>query len=327
MYKPFLILFWALMLGALCYGQNENVGNNLPLSKTDSLQKKLGDLGFETEVGANASLNLPGGVGRSESLSSLVGETIPDLGLKVKEFKTRRADRRRKKKAAKLAKVEYKGIQMEERSVKYGSGERANIEVFHVLKDVQPINPYVRLAQTKWYDLKKKTLSSSVIRDKQNARLLHGPYKKYVGGDLVEEGYYFMGTKDGRWVRYDRNYILLDKSVWDKGFPAESQITYYDEAKTKIKEVIPIQFGVIEGEYLAFYESGQLKETGKYERGKKIGRWFEYYPHRSQRKTETQYARDCWEEFEPFIVRKWDEKGNLEFDYSKDARAQGVESD
>jgi len=321
MSRGILILFFACLHSALSFAQTDKTGGSTPLSKTDSLQKKLGDLGVEADAGSTMSVGLPGG--RNETLSSLVGETIPDLGLKVKEFKMRRSERRKKKKAAKLAKVEYKGIQMEERSVKYGSGDKANIEIFHTVKDVQTINPYVRLAQTRWYDLKKKNLSSSVIRDKQNARLLHGPYKKYVAGNLVEEGYYYLGTKDGRWVRYDRNYILLDKSVWDKGFPAESQITYYDEAKTKIKEVIPIQFGVVEGEYLAFYESGQLKETGKYERGKKVGRWFEYYPLRSQRKSETQHARDCWEEAEPFVVRRWDEKGNLEFDYSKDARAQG----
>lgn len=295
------------------------------MSKADSLQKKLGDLGFEADAGSKMSLGLPGGKGKTESLSSLVGETIPDLGLKVQEFKSRRSDKKKKKKAAKLAKVEYRGIQMEERSVKYGSGDRANIEVFHVLKNAQTVSPYVRLAHTRWYDLKKKILSSSLIRDKENARLLHGPYKKYVAGTLVEEGFYYMGTQDGRWVRYDRNYALIDKLTWDKGFPAESQITYYDEAQTKIKEVIPIQYGVIEGEYLAFYDGGQLKETGKYEKGKKIGRWFEYYQYRAQRKTETQHAKTCWDDDEPFLVKEWDDKGALLFDYSKDARAQGGE--
>lgn len=323
MYKHLLVLFLLGTCGHVVSAQTEKAGKNNPLSKTDSLQKKLGDFGIDAGADPKLSIGLPGGKGRTETLSSLVGETIPDLGLKVKEFKSRRSEKKKKKKAAKLAKIEYKGIQMEERSVKYGSGDRANIEVFHVLKDVQPLNPYVRLAQTRWYDLKKKILSSSLIKDKESARLLHGPYKKYVAGHLVEEGFYYMGTQDGRWVRYDKNYTLLDKLTWDKGFPAESQITYYDAAQTKIKEIIPIQYGAMEGEYLAFYDGGQLKETGKYEKGKRIGRWFEYYQYRNQRKTETQHAKTCWEEFEPFVVKEWDEKGTLLYDYSKDARAQG----
>lgn len=323
MYKHFLIILLSGIYSPICLAQTEKASKNTPMSRADSLQKKLGDLGVSAEGGPKLSVGLPGGKNHTETLSSLVGETIPDLGLKVKEFKSRRSEKRKKKKAAKLAKVEYKGIQMEQRSVKYGSGDRANIEVFHVLKDVQPLNPYVRLAQTRWYDLKKKVLSSSLIKDKENARLLHGPYKKYVAGHLVEEGNYYMGTLDGRWVRYDNKYMLIDKQTWDKGFPSESQITYYDEAKTKIKEVLPVQYGIVEGEYLAFYDGGQLKETGKYEKGKKIGRWFEYYQYRAQRKTETQHAKTCWEEFEPFLVKEWDEKGTLLFDYSKDARAQG----
>lgn len=323
MYKQFLFIFFLTTCAHFTLAQTDKATQKPSPSKIDSLQKKLGDLGFEADAASKLSVGLPGGKNRTEPISKLIGETIPDLGLKVTEFKSRRSEKKKKKKAAKLAKVEYKGIQMEERSVKFGSGDRANIEVFNVLKDVQPISPYVRLGQTRWYDLKKKILSSSLIRDKENARLLHGPYKKYVAGTLVEEGFYYMGTLDGRWVRYDRNYILLDKQIWSQGFPAESQITYYDEGKTKIKEIIPVQYGVIEGEYLSFYDGGQLKEAGKYEKGKKIGRWFEYYQYRNQRKTETQHAKTPWEDFEPFLVKEWDEKGTLLFDYSKDARAQG----
>ncbi|GAA4445893.1 hypothetical protein GCM10023091_38100 [Ravibacter arvi] len=323
MFKLFSTLFFLGACFNVCMAQTEKTGKKNPLSKADSLQKRLGDLGVDAGVSPKLSIDLPGGKGKSESLTSLVGETIPELGLKVKEFKSRRADRKKKKQAAKLAKVEYQGIQMEERSVKYGSGDRANIEIFHVLKQVETPDPYVRLGQTRWYDLKKKILSSSVIKDKESARLLHGPYKKYVAGNLVEEGYYYKGTLDGRWVRYDNKYTLLDKQIWEKGFPAESRITYYDAAQTKVKEVIPVQFGIVEGEYLAFYDGGQLKESGKYEKGKKIGRWFEYYQFRNQRKTETQHAKTCWEDFEPFKVKEWDEKGTLLFDNSKDVRAQG----
>ncbi len=93
-----------------------------------------------------------------------------------------------------------------------------------------------------------------------------------------------MGVKDGRWVKYDTKYNLIDKAIWNRGFPADSRITYYDSAHTQVKEVMPVAFGEVEGEYLQFYKEGQLAVDGKYDSGKKVGRWVEYYQFRRQRK-------------------------------------------
>ena len=226
------------------------------------------------------------------------------------------------------AKVQYEGIQMQSMSVKYGSGDRATVENFHVLKEYKPLNEYVRATETRWYDKKSRKLSSSVIKDKAQALPLHGSYKKYSGENLIEEGYYYMGVKDGRWVKYDTKYNLIDKAVWNRGFPAESRITYYDSAHTQVKEVMPVAFGEVEGEYLQFYKEGQLAVGGKYDSGKKIGRWVEYYQFRRQRKKEIQYPKTAWDdEFEPFILREWDDKGKLLYDYTKDPRASAEEEE
>ncbi len=169
-------------------------------AKADSLRAKLQkSTGLDVSgLDPSASVSLPGGKGKSESLSKLLGETIPDLGLKAKEFKSRRSERRRKAKKGRLARVQYEGIPMQKVLVKYGSGDRARIEEFHVLKAYEPISPYA--PYNRWYDLKKKQLSSSVIKDNEKSLPLHGPYKRYVAGDLIEEGFYYKGTKDGRWV-------------------------------------------------------------------------------------------------------------------------------
>lgn len=293
-------------------------------SKADSLRAKLQkSTGLDAQLPAldpSPSLPLPGGKGKTESLSKLLGETIPDLGLKAKEFKSRRSERRRRAKKGRLARVQYEGIPMEKVLVKFGSGDRARIEEFHVLKTPEPISPYAPF--TRWYDLKKKQLSSSVIKDKEKSLPLHGPYKRYVAGDLIEEGFYYKGTKDGRWVTYDANYDLIDKSHWYRGFPAESRVAYYDSAHTKIKEVLPVQFEEVDGEYLSFYDEGQLMEKGKYDGGQKVGRWVEYYQYRRARKKEIQYRKSRWDEdFEPFVLREWDDKGKLIYDSSKDPRA------
>ncbi len=300
-------------------------------AKTDTLRAKLlKSTGLDAQLPGldpSANLSLPGGKGKSASLSKLLGETIPDLGLKAKEFKSHRSERRQKAKKGRLARVEYQGIPMEDMQIKFGSGDRATIENFHVLKEYKPISIYVE-RDKRWYDPKAKKLSSSVIKDKERALPLHGPYKRYVSGNLVEEGFYYMGVKDGRWARYDAKYNLLDKSHWYRGFPAESRITYYDSAHTKIKEVVPIQFGTINGEYFSYYDEGQLMTYGKYESGEKVGRWSEYYQYRRQRKKETQYPKTRWDDtFEPFVLREWDDKGKLLYDYTKDPRASAEVDD
>ena len=269
-----------------------------------------------------------GGDNKSGSISSLFGEKIPDLGLRVKEYKNQKEDRKRKKEKAKLAKVQYEGISMESMSIKFGSGDRATVEYFHVLKEYKPLNPYVRATETRWYDTKSKRLSSALIKEKEKALPLHGSYKKYSGENLIEEGFYYMGLKDGRWAKYDAKFNLIDKSVWNRGFPAEARITYFDSAHTQIKEVIPVTFGEVEGEFLEFYKEGQLMASGKYDDGKKVGRWVEYYQFRRQRKKEIQYPKSSWDEdFEPFVLREWDEKGKLLYDYTKDPRASVVEEE
>jgi antitoxin component YwqK of YwqJK toxin-antitoxin module len=274
--------------------------------------------GLDPVVGAS----LPGGNGKSGTLSSLFGETIPDLGLRVKDYKDQKEERKLKKEKRRLSKTEYDGIQMESMSIKFGSGDRATVENFHVLKEAKNLNPYVRAAETRYYDKKTKRLSSSLIKEKQNALLLHGSYRKYSGENLIEEGFYYMGTKDGRWVKYDTKFNLIDKSLWNRGFPAESRISYYDSAYTQVKEVIPVTFGKVEGEFLQYYKEGQLMANGKYENGKKVGRWIEYYQFRRQRKKEIQYPKNSWDEdFEPFVLREWDDKGKLLYDYTKDPRA------
>lgn len=326
--RPLLLCFILCSTTLFVLAQKKTKSTKDVMAKIDTasanLKKKTG---LELSgLNPGASATLPGGKNVATSLSQLLGgEEGVDLGLKVQQFKEHKKEKKAKKQKAKLAKVEYEGIPMQQLMVKYGSGDNANIELFHVLKSYEPINEYVRLSETHWYDLKSKKLSRSVIQDKSRALPLHGPYKKYVKGNLVEEGFYYKGVKDGRWVRYDAKYNLLDKSVWHRGFPAEARISYYDSAYTRIREVIPVQFGMVDGDYFAFYKEGQLKEQGKYERGVKVGKWSEYYQFRRQRKTEVQYPESVWDdEFEPFVLREWDEKGKLIYDYTKEGEKEKI---
>lgn len=267
----------------------------------------------------------PAGEQPANGLDKLVSETLPDLGLKLKQLKKSKSEKRGPKK---ISKTDYEGIPMLRLTTKIGSGDRTIVEEFHVLKTNQDPSPYVR--DLVWYDVKNRRVSSSVISDRANAQLLHGPYKRYQNGNLVEEGFYYVGTKDGRWEKYDASYTLLDKNHWNRGFPAESRLTYYDSAHTRLKEITPIQYGKVSGTYMAFHENGRLAEEGKYDNGVKVGRWTEYYPNgqRRMRRKLTQYAKDRWDaEFEPYTISEWDERGKVTYERPKEKVIQEEETD
>ncbi|WP_338874281.1 hypothetical protein WBJ53_01515 [Spirosoma sp. SC4-14] len=262
------------------------------------------------------------------SMSSLKGQKdtyiseVQDLGLKIKQLKKAKSEKKAKKKTAKN---EYEGLAMVKAYTKIGSGDRTIIEEFHILRDNDAAKPLPYIRDIYRYYQRSGRVTSSIIRDEGSGLLLHGPYKRYQNGNLIEEGYYYAGMKDGRWEKYDSHFILLDKTRWQKGVPAESRLTFYDSTHRKIKEIVPIEYGKIKGTYMAFYENGLLAEEGKYDNGIKIGRWTEFYPispsGRRMRKKLMQYGRDQWDtEFEPFVITEWDEKGKVTYERSKDKK-------
>lgn len=264
-----------------------------------------------------------------KSKDALVSDVMPDLGLKIKHLKKAKSDNKDKKKAAKN---EYEGLTMIKAYTKMGSGDRTIVEEFHILKDNDAAKPLPFVRDVYRYYQRSGRVTSSIIKDEGTGLLLHGPYKRYQNGDLVEEGFYYAGMKDGRWEKYDSHFILTDKSRWAKGVPAESRLTYHDSTHRKIKEIIPIEYGKVKGTYMAFHENGLLAEEGKYDNGVKVGRWTEFYPinpsGRRMRKKLTQYASDQWDtDFEPFVISEWDEKGKITFERAKEKVIQEEETE
>lgn len=277
--------------------------------KADSLLQKAG---LSTpNVGVGGSV-----IGKSSKEAvNFFTETLPDLGLKIKEIKKAEKVRREKKKKFHS---EYEGISIVRMTTKLGSGDRLTEIEFHVLKENRPPHAYDGIDIINWYDTRNRILSKSAIKDKESALILHGPYKRYVAGNLVEEGNYYIGARDGRWETYDADFKLLDKSKWSRGFPAESIITYYDSAHTKLKEVIPIQYGKRKGDYLKYYDGGQLMVKGQYDNDMPIGTWTEYYQYKRQRKKITRYPARWYDDGEGVVLNEWDDKGKLIYELPKD---------
>ena len=221
-------------------------------------------------------------------------------------------------KKKKIKKKLFYGLKTKKAYTKSGYGTRMAIEQFFVLKKFKKPDPYV--PNIYWYDIRKRKIINRKKIDRQFALIPHGPYRKIVGGEVVEEGIYYIGTKHARWEKYDLNYNLLEKTKWRKGWPKSNKVTHYDHKKTKVREVLPYDTeGELNGMYYRFYERGNLQEIGMYKHGKKVGKWTEYYNKRARRKIEIIYPKDYYKDpFEPYTYKEWNKKFKLIYDYKKE---------
>jgi antitoxin component YwqK of YwqJK toxin-antitoxin module len=314
-FNRFLIIIIHLLLAELSYSQAIDstifTTNKKPL--LDKSAKSKGLLGGRVSTSGVPTVNeIKEKIGNGkEAADNFKSETLPDLGLKVKKVKAKAKEF--------LNRNEYEGIKMEKRIATFGNGNRLTTEEFFVLNDEAEISMYAR--DLRWYDYQMQRTSTNAIKNIEEADILHGPYKRFVADELVEEGFFYLGTKHGRWERYgkefDNDYVLLEKQNYFKGHPAESEISYYDAEKTKINEIIPFQFGKKTGDYFAYFPSGNIKEEGHYDDGVKIGKWIEYHEFGtgSKRKKETQFQKDKYDTgFESYIIREYDAKAKLIFE-------------
>jgi len=199
---------------------------------------------------------------------------------------------------------------------KKGFGGSTVLEEFSVLKVYEDPLPYVR--DIYWFDFRKRKIIKSRKINKDNAGILHGPYTKKIGDQIVEQGIFYMGTKHGRWTKWNKHNILQTKEKYYKGWPKESLVAYHNKEEKKLKEIIPIHFGEKEGNYYAFHQSGNLAARGEYRFDHKVGTWREYYDQLNRRKREISYPKDPFDDkFVPFIAREWDKQGKLIYERKK----------
>ncbi|MES2796315.1 MAG: hypothetical protein V4683_10130 [Bacteroidota bacterium] len=305
-FKPIFTLFVIGYLSQTIYSQvvDSSLFSTDKKPLLDPAAKKGGLLG-----GRISTSGVPDVKETKEKVDKFKSETLPDLGLKVKQAKATAKEFLKNKN-------EYEGLKMEKRIATFGNGNRQTTEEFYVLKDDAEISMYFR--EIRWYDYQMQRTSTNQVKDLSEVAILHGPYKRYVAEELVEEGFYYLGTKHGRWERYgkefDNDYVLLEKQYYIKGNPAQSEITYHDIEKTKIKEITPKQYGKITGNYFAYYPTGNIQTEGQFDDGVKTGKWIEYYEFGSagKRKKETMYPKDKYETgFETFVIREYDNKAKL----------------
>jgi hypothetical protein len=241
------------------------------------------------------------------------------------------SDKRPKEpKKKKIPKRMFYGIKTRKAYTRVKKGKNYTFELFYVLKKPQDPMPFVK--DIYWFHKKKRKIFVGPIppKDQPFAKIMHGPYLKQVNRDIVEQGIFYLGAKHGRWM-YEKPVgeepILQDKLKFYKGFPKESEISYFDVDKKKLQEVRPVEDGKYHGQYFRFFEDGTIAEEGKYEQGKKIGMWIEYFQSSKKLiKKQTQHAKD-WtiEDFEPYVVREYNDKGRVTYDKATEDKKKAAE--
>jgi len=212
-------------------------------------------------------------------------------------------------KKKKPKKKTFYGIKTKKGFTRKGFGDKMILELFYVLKRRdEKFTGFAR--DIYWYDYTRKEVRKTSAFDPKKGVLLHGPYKKMNGQVVVEEGIFYKGAKHGRWMRYNRQDMVEDKSKFYKGWPKDSYVTYYDPNERKhLKEVTPVEYDEKDGYYYMLYENGAIAVQGEYQWNEKIGDWIENYPN-GKRKRVIAYPKEPFDKnFKPYIRKEWDDKG------------------
>ncbi|WP_133274296.1 toxin-antitoxin system YwqK family antitoxin [Hymenobacter radiodurans] len=247
------------------------------------------------------------------------GKIAKKVTLSKEEARAARAKEKAAERKPKKKKNIFLGEPIKKAYVKSGAKGRNQItEQFYYMRTPKPTDPYV---PTRYYfDARKgRIVQDRAGVDPGDNKVLHGPYKKMQGGKIVETGYFAIGAKHLRWERFNREGILLTKIHYEKGFPRDAEITYYDAERTKIKEIIPYYNGKLEGEYARFLENGQKDWDGQFENGKKVGEWAKYWGFRNRRHYEYLYGENGYdpEVKEPVLFKEYNRNGVLVYEKDK----------
>lgn len=205
-----------------------------------------------------------------------------------------------------------------------GSGRNQTIDVFYYLRDFQQPNPYAPARY--YYDAKKRRIYKATRElDPATDKVLHGPFKRMQNNQVLETGYYARGTRHLRWEKFGRDGVLLSKTHYELGYPRDANISYYDNARTLPKEVVPYVNGKLEGDYARFLADGQRDWSGQFENNRRVGVWTKYWGFRNRHRYEYQYAESGYdpEVAEPELIKEYNRNATLIFDKEKGLDKRG----
>lgn len=247
----------------------------------------------------------------------VIDKSTPDFLLEQDTiFSTKKKKKKRKKKT-------FNKLKTKRGFTTSGTGRSRTDELFFYLKKYKEPSKYVTPIYV--YDIKKLRLLKLKSYNPQKYppkefKIPHGPYVKKRGEVTLIEGYFWVGAMHDNWFEYSgEEMIVKERKKYYKGFPETYKITYYDAAeKSIIKEINPFDdFGRNSGVYKYYYKTGNVKNLGMLDKGRKTGKWYEYYTN-GRKKSEIEYT---WNEEEQKLeeqyLNEWNNDGKLKEEYQK----------
>ena len=89
-----------------------------------------------------------------------------------------------------------------------------------------------------------------------------------TASNLIEDGSYKLGKKDGTWKYYAGNGPLIRESNYSEGLRNGKEIIYSGNGKEKLKEMT-FKENMLHGS-MKIYKNGTLEKEEKYQMGRKI---------------------------------------------------------
>lgn len=243
---------------------------------------------------------------------------------KEQERAAKEAEKDAQRKPKKKKKV-FLGEKIKRAYVKSGRGRSQTIEIFYFLKLPRPLTDYA--PEHYYYDTRKhKILKIAALEEGVSPyKILHGPYKKLRNNEVLETGFYALGTRHLRWEKFDKDGRLVSKIHYEMGFPRDANVSYYGEDHRLINEVVPYVNGKLEGSYAKFLLNGQPDWRGQFENGRRVGIWTKFWGFRGRRRYEYQYADSGYdpEVAEPELIREYSRNAILIYDKAKNIDKRG----
>lgn len=259
-------------------------------------------------------------------------DSIPEIDLDTEEDELlgiKKKHKKKKRKKKKRDKKRWFGYTTKKTYVR-NRKRRLELEIVRYLPEwpdmEQDKDKYVQ--ELYYYDAKRRRVRADkrgkiMARKRKGEKLylLHGLYRKQINKRIRVRGFYFMGMKHNTWETFNRDYILLTKEKYTKGWRKDSKISYYDGNGQKIKEVIPMHHKTKHGMYYFFYDNGRIAIKGEYQYDQKVKRWSYYYKRGNRKKMEqypTRFYQKQYDDREtPFDLYRWNTRGQQTYDYTR----------
>ncbi len=101
--------------------------------------------------------------------------------------------------------------------------------------------------------------------------LKNGEYQLMSNGKLIEKGKYLNDKKDGLWIVYNTNRVLISEINYSQGKLNGDFKQYYYDGQPKVIAKFDNNDPI--GEWKYFSKKGKIIKQGKFENGKAVGVW------------------------------------------------------